>query len=397
MPQKKRKKKKSDQAKPMSSEDKALLDTLLEKCLHVPPEQILQEIPTPAFALTLVEHLPTRQEASVALLRSLHRAYDQKGVRKAIRRTAFRLKQNGFAVPSFTSEKVTPSFSPETKTTDEAEAFLGVIDGTGSRGVYISLPKTVSGYDIGIGLINDETGITDFHAAAYSKKKMKELKTAVQQEMEVNVPASIPHVLTLTENAYSKSLEGDLQVPEDYLAFRSLMLSRWNVLERSAILDSLPGVPDSSEPVTTSQLQKLFSHPALETWLIDPAEMEPLLLELDTLEEGLLLLSEAQQEERIQAIKEKWAKEHFPDTRLTTLKHRLEEMAYVFHKRDETNFAALALSAASRVLETDTFQGMSPVLAFLLEETLAYYEELRDEASGEGEALEDESPLIIRP
>ncbi|MBW2093487.1 MAG: hypothetical protein JRI80_01235 [Deltaproteobacteria bacterium] len=397
MRQKKRKKKKSGPSIPMPPEDKALLDALLEKCKHESPEQILPRISTPALALALAERLPIDDKRSVDLLRSLHNAYDQNTVRKAIRRTAFKLRQNGFDVPSFTLESPGPSFSQGTKIRDEAEAFLGLIDGHGSRGVYLSLPRIPSGYDIGIGLVNDESGIIEFHAASYSKKRMKELKTAVQEEMGVNVPASISHALTVTEDAYEKSLGGSLQVPEDYLSFRSLMLSRWNVLERRPIYDILPDFPDSPEVLTPSQLEKLFSHPAMETWFIDPAEMEPLLLALENLEEGPLLLSEAQQEERIQGIKKKWAEEHFPDARLTILKHRLEEMAYVFHKRDETDYAILALSAACRGLEGDALQGMSPVLAFLLEKTIAHYEELRDEAQGEAEPLKDESPLIIQP
>jgi len=397
MRQKKRKKKKSGPSSPLSPEDKTLLDALLEKCKHDPPEKILSEIPTPRMAVALAEHIPTDDNRSVEVLRSLHKAYDQKTVRKAIRRSAFKLRQNGFDVPTFTLESPTLSFSPVTKISDEAEAFLGVVDGDGSRGVYLSLPRIPSGYDIGIGLVNDESGITEFHAATYSKKRMKELKTAVQEEMQVNVPASISHALTVTEHAYEKSLEGSLQVPEDYLSFRTLMLSRWSVSERPPVYDILPDFPESAGILTPSQFEKLFSHPAMETWLIDPAEMEPLLLALENLEEGPLLLSAAQQEERIENIKEKWAQEHFPDSRLTVLKQRLEEMAYVFHKRDETGYAILALSAACRGLQRNAFQGMSPVLAFLLEKTMTYYEELREEAQGENEPLEDDSPLIIQP
>jgi hypothetical protein len=394
---KKRKKKKSVPSIALTPEEKALLDTLLEKCTQDPPEQILSQIPNPAFALGLVEHLPTDKKTSVALLQSFHVAYDQKAVRKAIRRTAFKLRQNGIKTPSFALESPGASLSPETKKKEEAEAFLGPIDGSGSRGVYISLPKIPSGYDIGIGLVNDETGIIEFHAASYSKKKMKELRTVVHQEMGVDVPAFILHALTVTENAYARSLEGSLQIQEDYLSFRSLLLSRWNVPERSPIYEILTNFPDSPDIITDSQLEKLFLHPAMETWLIDPAEMEPLLIEFDSVEEGPLLLSETQQEERIQSIKEKWAEEHFPDARLTTLKHRLEEMAYVFHKREETDYGFLALAAASRTLEGDAFHPMSPVLAFLLEKTIAHYEKLRDEAQEETESLGHESPLIIQP
>ena len=397
MGKKKKRGKKSAPPDPMPPEEKALLGALLEKCKHASPQEIVSQIPTQRMALALAEHVPTNDGRSVDLLLALHNAYDQKAVRKAIRRTAFKLRQNGFAVPSFAPELTHPPLSPEIPVEDEAEAFLGIIDGDGSRGVYLSLPRKPSGYHIGMGLVNDESGITEFHAATYSKKKMKELKTFVQNEMGVTTPATVSHALMVTEAAYQKSLEGSLQVPEDYVLFRSLLVSRWDPLKQSPVYDALHLAPDDTEALTTSQLEKLFSHAALASWFIAPAEMEPLLIELENLEEGPLLLSEAQGEERIRDIKEKWALKHYPEARLAILKRRLEEMAYVFLKEGETDYARLALSAACRGLEGDAFHTMCPVPEFLLEKTLRYYDELRDGAQEGSGITEDESPLIIQP
>ncbi len=135
----------------------------------------------------------------------------------------------------------------------------------------------------------------------------------------------------------------------------------------------------------------------MESWLIDPAEMEPLVFALENLEKGLLLLSEAQQEERIRAIKEEWAREHFPSERLKIMKHRLEEMAYAFCNQDEEDYARLALQAAGCGLAGDGFHPSGTVPDFLLEKTLAYYETLRGDSREQDSCPGTESYLIIHP
>ena len=398
MRRRKTRKKKAPPSTLMVPDQKERLQLLLEKCGHASsPDQILSEITTPHMAAALAELLPSDDKRSVAILQALHNDFPHKEVRKAIRRAAFKLRQNGISVPPLTSLHGDASVPTENVLKEKPEAFLSLIDGSGSRGVYISIPKNPSGYHIGIGMINDEKGIFHFHAAGYSKKKMKGLKSAVLQEMNLTIPASISHALTVTEGAYEKSLEGSPQVPEDYLAFRSLLLSRWSLLDHHPVYDILEQVPDGIKPLTTVQLEKLFSHSAMESWLIDPAEMETLVFALENLEKGLLLLTEAQQEERISAIKEEWAKEHFPSERLKIMKHRLEEMAYAFCNQDEEDYARLALGAAWCGLGGDGFYPAGTVPAFLLEKTLAYYEKLRDDAREQDSGSGTESSLIIHP
>ncbi len=383
---------------PLPPEDKALLDSLLAEYKNNSPELLVPQIPNSRLARVLVERLPTDDKATIPLLEALYKAYNQKDIRKAIRRAAFRLRQHGFEAPFLTGEShPEPSFLRKANHKEEAEAFLGVIDGFGSRGVYVALPRTPSGYDIGIGQVNDEKGIIEFHSAHCSKKRMKELKTAVQGEMEINIQVSVSHAATVLEYAYGKSLQGALDVPREYAEFRSLLLSQGSTLDRPPVYDFFPEWPDAGDAPTRSQMEKLFSHPSIGTWTIPLEKMEPLLLQLEDSEEGPLLLSEVQQEERVRSIKEKWAEEYFHPEMVNILKYRLEEMAYIFCKRDEKDYAGLALSAASRGLDRDVFHGMSPVLAFLLEKTIAHYEKLRDEMGANDEPSEDPSPRIILP
>jgi hypothetical protein len=391
-------KKKSGPSIPLSPEDNALLDSLLAKREHETPELLVRQIPNQNLVLAFVDHLPTDDNTGIPFLQALHKIYPQKDIQKAIKRAAFKLRQNGFEAPNFAADS-TPgtSFSLKPDEREEAEVFLGIVDGHGSRGVYVSLPRMPSGYDIGIGLVNDQEGIIEFHAAHCSKKRMKELKAAVQGEMEVTVPSSVSHALTVLEKAYERSLQGTMAVPEDYLEFRSLMLSRGGVLDRSPVYDVFPEWSGEGNEPTLSQLEKLFSHPSMKNWVFTVDEMEPLLLQLEGAGEGPLLLSEAQREDRVRAIKERWAKTYFPPEKLNFLRYRLEEMAYVFCRQDEKEHSALALSAAAALSEIQAFQAINPVFNFLLEKTLVVYKDLGDEMDKNKEPLVDPSPRIILP
>ena len=392
-------KKKSGPPVPLTPEDKALLDSLLEKRKHEAPDLLVHEIPNSDLARAFVDHLPADDKMSIPFLQALQKIYPQKDIQKAIKRAAFKLRRNGFEVPDFAVDGAPPGppFSLKPDEREEAEVFLGIIDGHGSRGVYVSLPRIPSGYDIGIGLVHDQEGIMEFHAAHCSKKRMRELKAAVHEEMKITVPSSISHAITILEKAYERALQGPMDVPQDYLEFRSLMLPRGSVLMRPPVYDLFPERSGEENVPTISQLEKLFSHPSMENWLIPVEELEPLLLQLEDAEEGPLLLSEAQQEDRTRVIKEKWAEEYFPPEALNSLKYRLEEMAYVFFTQDEKEYSALALSAAAAVSETQAFRSLNPVLAFLLEKTLMLYKKLRAEMDKNSEPLVEPSPRIILP
>jgi hypothetical protein len=397
MKPKKKSRKKRTSNPLLSPEEKIHLQSLLMASKTESPEDILKKISTPEMARTLALNLPPDSEKTLSLLLSLDKAFDRKDVQKAVKRALFKLKNKGVTVPDRLegdSLSLRPFGAVER---EKPEGYVGPIDGTGTRGVLFSFPRLPSGYDAGIGVVNDETGLVEFYATACSKKRLKALKKHLFEEMGVRIPASISHVLTILEQAYARSQEGSLNIPPDYLRLRNQALKNGTLLERSPIYDLVPVPSAPGESLTASRLEKLFGHDIMETWLIDPDEIEPLLVELEESEGGPLLLSEAQERGRIQSIKERWAQKAFPESKLEILKHRLEEMAYVFHKRDEPEFAGIALSAALLALEKTPLQGINPLVAFLLERSIAFYEKLRRDMEGEDHIAKATSRSLILP
>ncbi len=136
--------------------------------------------------------------------------------------------------------------------------------------------------------------------------------------------------------------------------------------------------------LTHSQIEKLLDHPLLNTWAIDPDHLKPLLEEIAQLQGSPLILSSSQQADRVRELERQWAKTHFKDSRKTLFRQRFEEMAYVFFKQQEREYARLSLMAAEDIAHDAGTSMDETVLDFLLERSLKDLLKARRESKTDG-------------
>ena len=157
MAKKKRPKKKKRRASsPLSPDQSVHLNELLAHPERMDPGDIRAVLPDPALALAYVERMPADDPDLVPVLLSIRDAFSEKDVQKAVRRTAFRLEQQGVHVPAAPK----PESGVLGKATEQGEpfAFLSPLDGMGARGVLIGIPRAPSGYELGVALTSDQAG-----------------------------------------------------------------------------------------------------------------------------------------------------------------------------------------------------------------------------------------------
>ena len=326
----------------------------------------------------------------------MREAYDQKNVQKAIKKGLFRFRQRGISVPDTRSQEMTPPTMRQPEKGEPA-AYLGHIDGMGSRGIFIVLPQIPRGVDLGMGVVNDENGIVQFFYGRYSKKRMREVKDIFFERFGHMVETSLAHAATILEKAYGQNeqLVGDAS--RDYLQLRPWILDNVPLLDRSVVYDFIPPENVSEKILTDSQITKLFEHPLMASWIIDPEEIKPLVEKISEVRESRILVSEPQKLERINEVKTQRVAELFPDSRRSIIKNRLEEMAYVLFKQAEEEHALICLAAANTFNQKDSPLQVNPFLKFMLDRTLAFYADVAEDAAKSEEAKEDTSPLIIKP
>jgi len=367
-----KKTKKGAGASVLTPEEQRSLDVLLGDLSQVDPSRLAEQAPGPHFAEALVERLPVTDPQTPGILLGLRSSFPEKSVHKAIKKAAFRLKQKGIVLPEEEDPK-TPVFKAAEAGESAVSASLGPIDGTGSRPVFISVPQMPAGVDVAIGVVNDEEGIIEFSLTRHSKKRMKEIKEIFFSKLPYMVETSLAHAADVLERAYQAKGPGVSDSARAYLHFRSWLREHTSGIERPVVHHFLPPETVSSDLLTESQLQRLFGHVLMASWIIDLKSLRPLIEEIRKAEESRIFISEGQRLEHIHRIKHEGITKLFSETRSLGIKYRLEEMAYVFFKSTEENLARLCLAAASSLAEKESPLRVNPFLKVLIERSLAYY------------------------
>ncbi len=392
---KKEKKKKAPDTTLLSPEEEVRLKTLLENLQDIDPTKIEEQIQSPEVAQALVKKLPSEHPNTVTLLAAIREAFEQKSVQKEIKRALFRLKRQGVQIPEAGQPEKTPFLMKRTEFA-EPKVYVGPVDGSGGRVLFMALPRIPKGYDIGMGLVNDEEGFIEFVSGTYSKKQMKEVKTLFFEKVSPLVETSLSHAATILEGIHGQEGSGRTDATNNYLQLRPLILDKTSLLERPAIYDLIP--PEEPDSLTDSRIQKLLNHKLLASWVVQPEEIRPLMEEIQKTEESPILISEAQKINRLNEIKENAVAELYPESKRTLLKNRLEETAYVFFKLGEEEYARLSLTAALSLDKKDSILGVNPFLKTLVQRTLdLYFEGMKEMEQPKEGSEEDSSPKLILP
>lgn len=393
---KRQKKKKVPETTQLSSEDQVRLTTLLDSVQDLDPSQVVEQIKSPDVACSLVKKLPIEHPKTVTLLTAIREAFDQKPVQKEIKRALFRLKQKGVHVPETDQTDRAPLLIKRTDS-PEPSVYMGPVDGSGGRVLFIALPRVPKGYDVGMGLVNDEEGFLEFVSGTYSKKQMKEVKDLFFEKVSPLVETTLSHAATVLEKIYNREGSGRADATNNYLQLRPLILEKATLLERPIIHDFIPEEKFSQDALTDSPIRKLLNHKLLGTWVVQPEEIRPLMEEIQKTDESPIFISELQKTERINEIKEKAVTELYSESKRDLVKNRLEETAFVFFKLGEEEFARLSLAAAHSLDKKDSIIGVNPFLKALLERTLDLYSQGMAEMEQPEDEEEDTAPKLILP
>lgn len=397
MKRKKKSKKKTAHPSLLASEE-VLVTSLLKDFRNTAPSKIVAGIPDSRLAQILIERLPLHYEPSVPLLSAINDGFKDKQVHKAVKRALFKLKKMGVPVEGFNSEKRTTSTILKPPKEEKPVVCIGpVIDMAGSRAVLIVLHRPMKGHDVGLGIVSDEDGIQQYLFGTYSKKRTKILKDHLSQIAGPLVKTSLSHSFTILENAYRRHNELNSDPPADYLELRPWLVENVSLFDKPVIYDFMPEEPAPDFILTGSQLEKLFEHNLMKKWLIDFEHLQPFMEDILKVDDSPIVLTEAQKSDRAREIKEKSIEKLFPAPKRDLLRHRLEEMAYIFLKLGEEEYSEISLAAARTMVQEDTILKINPVIEFLLERSQNFYSDAMAEFAKGQKPLDSPSPRILLP
>jgi hypothetical protein len=251
-----KKKKRRAPASDLSGEEQLLVTKLLEDRKTSDPLSFTSRIKDSKMAEALAGNLPLDDPATPDLLVEIGKAFPQKTVQRAVKKTMFRLRQRGIHVSDSEPDKA-PSFSVAR---EEPSSYVGPIDGSGNRPLFIAIPQGASGVDLGMGVINDEQGIIEFIYGRYSRKRLKEVKGVFFSSVPHMVETSLSHAATLLENAYKNEEGNPKATAREYLKLRPWLLENVELLGKPAVKAVIPPDSVTTEILTRTQLERLLQH-----------------------------------------------------------------------------------------------------------------------------------------
>lgn len=363
---KKKKHKKQAAFTALSQDEQRLLQRLLEDFKTINPASVAERIPGPQVAEALLENLPLEEAEAPEILSEIRKAFPQKTVQKAVRKAVFRLGQRGITLPD-TEPDEAPAFAASK---EQPSAYVGPIDGSGSRPLMIILPRGASGVDLAMGAVNDEQGIIEFIYGRYSKKRMKEVKDLFFSKVPHMVETTLSHAATVLEHAYRKQEAKPGPATGEYLRLRPSLLENVELSDRPVIAEFIPLDSVTADMLTPTQLERLLHHDLMISWVIDPEKLRPLSEEIARAQESPIFISEGQRREHIGKIREDAVVKLFGDKDRMIWRTRMEETAFLFYKTGEENLARLCLAAALSLEETASRLKVNPFLNALIDRSL---------------------------
>lgn len=398
MKRKRKSKKKISSPHSLTDPEEKLLKSFLSDLKDIEPSQIVRRIPDSRFAEILVERLPLTKGPSVLLLQAISERFKERAVLKAIKRTAFKLERRGISVAEFYPERESSGNILKPPPKEKPIAYVGpVLDMVGSRAVLILVERDATGRKAGAGVVSDEKGFHEFFYGTFSKKRIREIKDSLSKETGPLVDTSLTHVATILEKAYQQHIKIHANAPADYLELRPLLLEDTALPERPVINDFISDVTVSGAVLTDSRLINLFQNKLMESWFIEFEPLRPFLEDILKLDDSPIVLTDVQKSERARQIKEKCMEKLFDDEKRDLLKHRFEEMAYIFFKLGEEDSSGACLDAAGALGEEDSILKKNAVIEFLLERSLDFYMNAIKEKADDESQKQDSSSGIILP
>ena len=390
MRKRKKSRKKSSAVHNLTPEQEAVVSSLIASFPSTDRQQVISQLSSPLVARAFLEKLTPKDETVIEVVLAVSEAFPQKEVQKAARKLLFKLKTRGYKVPEIKKDLDSgPILKPVME--EKPEALLGSYDSAGTRGVMVAIPRFPKGFDVAMGVISEAQGMLEFFYGAYSKKGMKEFKQALQQSDEMTmVETSLDHAATALEKAYEANKEASNDAVKGYAEFRSLLLDKANLLGHPPIYESVPEGDIDTGLVTETNLERLFSHPLMNSFIISNEKFPDLVDEISKLDDSPIYLTAEQKSERRKEIEHKWLTENITLEERQQLKYRLEEMAYVLWGKEEQELARIALAAAKIIGEEKNI-----VLDYLFTKTLSLA--LGEPKDWEKETEEDSESLVINP
>jgi hypothetical protein len=324
---------------------------------------------------------------SAALLRTLEDGADDKLVRREAKRSLYRLEQRGVSVerPAQEPRKLTEGVAP-------VEGFLSTIDGRGDQLIWLTRPRAGVLLHL-FAVVNDPEGLKDLNLAEVSRKGLRAIREELVEKHEISlIEADWRYCDALIDRAFAwASARGE--VGGDYPRLRAQLIKEPVAPLEPLIYRHLDREAVSADPKLLEESATLLDEKELRTWFLDHDTAHKYLDQLAEVRDSPIVLSEAQQGERLSEIVAHAVEEIYGGDLRPSWQRRLEEMAYFFHATGRPEQARKALAAGLAVGSREHGGRGVPLFEQICRTSILAYWQLEERKQEE----QSQSSLVITP
>lgn len=294
----------------------------------------------------IVERLSTLPDTKTSqLLQRMYEVYLDKGVRKIIKRSLYRLKSKGVKVEEGFFDKKGTILKP--LKVDPPLGFGGGIDSFGDRYLFLSLHRPGRGWRVMQGVINEREGLMEFFSTEMTKKEM----TGYLDEVRNNSPTPViemeaSYVAFLLDEAYQLSLARGRDIPQEYPPIKGEIEKVKKRYEKPLIYSIIKEEEIEGNEVLLDRTKYLFNIDFFSSWRLDEEEIKSYAEEIREVDQSRIILTPSQKEARFQEIFSKALTHLFPQDKRSLYQRRMEEMAYLLYQMGKEEEAKLSLAVA---------------------------------------------------
>jgi len=245
-----------------------------------------------------------------------------RATRKEIRRALYRLDQAGVhapAAPPAAGGATTSVLGPM------IEAWTSAVDGRGDRLAWLVREQPSGGLVLVAAEINEPLGLRDLRALEPTRKQLRTMRQRFQTDAALTlVPADWRAVDALVVEAQDRLETPDRKL--DYRRMRSRITSQPPAAATELVSSRVHEPDDEERARLTAESSALLAEPELRTWWPRPEEAAPVLAEIRAIRESPLVVSQAQQEDRLKEVLTRASRSLYP---AAVVARRLQATAFV--------------------------------------------------------------------
>lgn len=268
-----------------------------------------------------------------------------KRVRKAIKRSIYRLKSRGIPLEEILRDRDVPVLKPLQP--EPARGFGGPFDFLGQRFLVLAVPHIGRGMTVMQGIVSDTEGLIDFSGGEMARRRFKEFLDEIQMEGIFPLVEMEPsYVAFLFFKTYRLTLDQGKTPPQGYLRLKKEIEAIKKDEERSPVYSLIQEDEILENGRYLERGGDLLKMDLFNAWRVGEKEIRPYADEVWEAEESKLILNQAQREARFQEIYQRALSDLFPEERRSLYRRRMEEMAYYLFKLGKEEEARISLAVA---------------------------------------------------